>query len=333
MKIKDIIRIDPNKNSKPLFYLRHISSMLFRPCRYEQRVVTLWNMLKSEQKKAVLERVAYYNKLQTPFEVGEWGVSGDEFFKKERKRVYFFDLWSLMRCFERRLRFGYLFGDITTVPEHPSFLKSRPIQKENASSILLKLNSVRHFIFVEDEYRFEDKMDKLVWRGKAYVEHRQEFLKRHHANPLYDIGQTNTKGDLSVPWQKERLSLKEQLRYKFILAIEGNDVASNLKWALSSNSLVFMVRPKYETWFMEGTLKANYHYVELKEDYSDMEEKVRYYMQNPQEASTIIDNAHRFVDKFKNEKMEELIGLLVIEKYFLYSGQIKQSVIEKMEHS
>ena len=46
----------------------------------------------------------------------------------------------------------------------------------------------------------------------------------------------------------------DNLNYKFILAIEGYDVATNLKWIMSSNSLAVMPRPTYATWFMEGTL-------------------------------------------------------------------------------
>ena len=82
----------------------------------------------------------------------------------------------------------------------------------------------------------------------------------------------------------------EQLQNKFILCIEGNDVASNLKWAMSSNSLVFMTKkPKFETWFMEGTLIPGHHYVEIKDDYSDMIEKMDYYLSHrvkPRQSST-----------------------------------------------
>lgn len=59
-------------------------------------------------------------------------------------------------------------------------------------------------------------------------------------------------------------TIREHLDYKFIMAIEGNDVASNLKWVMSSNSLAVMPRPTCETWFMEGTLIPDYHYIEVR---------------------------------------------------------------------
>ena len=39
------------------------------------------------------------------------------------------------------------------------------------------------------------------------------------------------------------LTIREHLDYKFIMALEGNDVASNLKWVMSSNSIAVMTRP------------------------------------------------------------------------------------------
>ncbi len=118
------------------------------------------------------------------------------------------------------------------------------------------------------------------------------------------------------------MSIEEQLTYKFLLAIEGNDVATNLKWAMSSNSLVLMSKPTCETWFMEGRLEAGIHYVEVADDYSDLIEKMEYYIAYPEKAESIIKNAHAWVDQFRDQKRERLISLLVAKKYFEKSGQM-----------
>jgi hypothetical protein len=117
------------------------------------------------------------------------------------------------------------------------------------------------------------------------------------------------------------MTVDEHLDYKFILCLEGNDVASNLKWVMSSNSLSVMPKPKYETWFMEGTLIPNFHYVLIKDDYSDLEERLVYYSEHTDEALKIIENAHQYISQFKNKKQEDLISLLVIKKYFVNTGQ------------
>ena len=56
----------------------------------------------------------------------------------------------------------------------------------------------------------------------------------------------------------------------------------------------------YETWFMEGKLKGNYHYIEIKDDYSDLEEKLNYYSEHTKEALDIINNAHTFISEFRD---------------------------------
>jgi len=82
-----------------------------------------------------------------------------------------------------------------------------------------------------------------------------------------------------------------------------------------------MPKPKYETWFMEGTLIPNYHYVLINDDYSDLEERMNYYISHTDEALKIIKNAHEYIQQFKNKKQEDLISLLVIKKYFEKTGQ------------
>ena len=117
-------------------------------------------------------------------------------------------------------------------------------------------------------------------------------------------------------WQRGKLTIGEHLDFKFIMSLEGNDVASNLKWIMSSNSIAVTPRLTQETWFMEGTLIPNYHYVEVKEDFSDLEERLTYYIDHPDEAEAIICHAHEYVKQFFDTKREKLISLLVLKKYF-----------------
>ena len=67
---------------------------------------------------------------------------------------------------------------------------------------------------------------------------------------------------------------------------------------------------------MEGKLIPDYHYIEIKEDYSDLIEKVNYYIKHENEALEIIKHAHEYVAQFRNKKREKLISLFVMEKYF-----------------
>ena len=49
---------------------------------------------------------------------------------------------------------------------------------------------------------------------------------------------------------------------------------------MSSKSVAVMPKPKFESWFMEATLIPNFHYIEIKDDYSDLNDKLEYYIEN-----------------------------------------------------
>lgn len=310
------------KRNKTIYYLRNHLSYFFPDWFFKAKLKRgLLNFQNSKEKAYINDRLNYYNKINKNFNIDERFESINHFYKNHKKKTYFFDSISYLRAFNLKKRIKYAFGDITKIPDIPTFVKSRPIEGDNENSILLKLNKVRHYLFVNDKKKFEDKKDMLVWRGEARGKpHRIEFVKRLWNHPMCDIGQTQKPVE-DVPWQKPKISIIKQLDYKYIFCIEGNDVATNIKWAMSSNSLVFSFKMKYETWFMEGRLKPNYHFVLIKDDLSDLEERIDYYSKNTDKALAIINNANKWVEQFKNKKREDMISFLVIQKYFDHQNE------------
>ncbi|MCR9444792.1 glycosyl transferase family 90 [Vibrio alginolyticus] len=309
------------KDSKLPYYFSNALSILIPRFVYRAQAKRLLSNLTEAEQHRCLERVNYYNKCETPFSVDsrEQNYSTIDTFKKTKGWTYFFDLRQVVRYFPSSFAFNYINGDVTHIPNVPSFIKSRPIFGNNQNSVVLKLNQVRHFKFIDDPVRYQDKKDMVAWRGVGFQPHRKKVIHAFYNHPQCNIGQTRPVE--GKPWEKGFMSIEEQLQYKFLLCIEGNDVATNLKWAMSSNSLVIMSKPKYETWFMEGKLEAGVHYVEVKDDYSDLPEKMDYYLANEQEALAIIENAHQWVEQFKDKRKERLISLMVADKYFALSQQ------------
>lgn len=287
------------------------------------KLLAAFKQLPEMLRRDIEHRVNYYNRLQNSFQLCNECEPVGRFSGKGKSSAYANDFRSLIRYFPRHRRVGFLFGDVTHVPEQPRFVKSRPITRSpgNANSVLLKLNTVRHYRFYQDRTPFADKIPRAVWRGKSNREHRIEFARQFAAHPLCDIGCTLHKEPAAQPWHKSFLSVAEQLKYQFVVSVEGIDVATNLKWIMASNSLCMMRRPTFETWFMEGTLVPGVHYVELADDHSDLPDKILYYRQHPAEAEAIITNAQRHVAQFLNPDTENLVALLVMEKYFQLSGQ------------
>lgn len=316
-------RIDTrHKNNKFLYYIKVLSwqlipGFIFRSKR--TRRLALFNTFSIDKKAYIRYRVNYYNKLSGNTALSATAVTLNKFALPKRQKAYYFDTQEYTRYFDTTYRAHFLFGDVTKIPDEPSIVKSRPITSDNTNSVVLNLDKLRHFNFITDDQAFEDKKNILVGRGVVKREHRIRFYEMYFNHPMCNLGQINR--DKNQHWIKDFLTINEHLDYKFILCLEGNDVATNLKWVMSSNSLAVMPKPKFETWYMEGTLIGNKHYIEIKDDYSDLEERLNYYINNPPEALQIIRNANAYTEQFKNKKQEDLISLLVLEKYFYKTDQ------------
>lgn len=305
------------RNPKFPFYAKHALACVVPNALYRRRRDQLLSSLTHEEHEAAELRAGYYNKLEAPHSLSPEAITFSEL-RLRPNSAYYFDLRAVIKYFPPHLRFDYMFGDVTRVPTTPRLLKSRPILCDNANSVILKLNTVRHFNFVRDDLSLEQKLDRVVWRGRATRKHhRSRVLERYSEHPMCDFGQVNFGPDeAAAPWHKEYMSIPAQLNYKFILSLEGNDVASNLKWAMSSNSACMMRKPRFETWFMEGKLQPGVHYIELADDFSDLEEKLHYHLDNMEETRQIVRNANAHVARFTNRKMELVTSLMVLRKYF-----------------
>lgn len=306
---------------KILYYLKHAllamtPGFLFGP---RQRLL---EKSYANRSNWIQDRVDYYCKFDRDSALGDecTKVFG---YKRKGYTSYYFDLKEFLHYFPKSYRFNYYFGDETHIEPFPTLFKARPIDGNNANSVLFKLDKRRHFRFVEDKRSFSDKKDAAVFRGAVTQPHRIRFMHEMFEHPLVDAGQSNS-SDEHPEWQKPFMSVEEQLQYKFLICLEGNDVASNLKWAMSSNSVVVTPKMKFETWFMEGTLQAGVHYIEVKDDWSDFDEKIQYYINNPLEAEKIVKNAHDYVAPFKDEKLEQLVCIKTLERYFELSGQLEK---------
>ena len=272
------------------------------------------SMPTNKQAGETAEDVNYYCKINEPF-ILEGGSTLNEL-NLFKNSGYSYDLYRILYPFKNNLKFRHIFGDVTKVPRSPTFVKSRPICKDNQNAVLLPLDSNRHYKFVEDKKSFLSKKNKIVWRGAAYQKHRLEFLESCSRLPFLDAGNTSNSKEQKLKYVKKKMSIKEQLDSKFVISLEGNDVATSLKWIMSSNSVCIMPKPKFETWFMEGILQPNIHYVQIKDDYSNLEEQFLKYLNAPDECLKIISNANIHADKYRSKHTRLMLARMVCSKLF-----------------
>jgi hypothetical protein len=331
-----LYKLNSGKPNKFLNFVGNFAGLLVPDALYRSRLEA--KLAKAKQRPdydEICRRVDYYIRLTEPFTVPAEdythrerstfhyiGRIGD-YKRKMFHTAYYFDQHDVTRWFPKQLRWSFCPGDVYFTPTIPTVVKSRMLTEDNRNSVVLKLDKLRHFLFLNDTIPFEAKRDMAIFRGKIRQSRvRTGFLEKFFGNPLFDCGVVGRNEGCPDEWMSPKKTIREHLDYKFIMALEGNDVASNLKWVMSSNSIAVMTRPTCETWFMEGTLKADYHYIEVKEDFSDLQEKLEYYIAHTDEAKAIVAHAHEFVAQFKDGEREDIIQLMVMKRYFEASGQI-----------
>jgi len=240
-------------------------------------------------------------------------------------------------------KFALTWGDVITEVNIPSFCKNRFNNTKN--TILKCLNQGRHWGLYYDRPKdiiFENKMNKIIWRGATtgftsrpgnrfklveewfdknenidigfslIAQNKHEYVE--HMKKEYNIEIQDN--DQYKKYLKNELNPEEMLKYKYILSVEGNDKDSGLNWKLNSNSVILMAKPRFTSWLMETTLIPNYHYVLLKDDFSDLEEKYEWCEKNQDKCKEIVKNANKFMEQFKDYGKEIRIENEVIRRYF-----------------
>lgn len=319
-------KLHSGKNSKAAYYMQAALRDMLPDRLYAMRLNReLERCAAMYDRDYIADRVDYYCKLSRPVTLGSDSKPIGALQRKGNPSTYYYDSREALQWFNPELRWHYLFGDIRDIPAEPTVVKSRALDTDNSNSVLLKLDRCRHFVYINDHLQPEDKEDRAIFRGHIGTrENRALFCRMYADNPRVDAADTlpgATEGHKHTSQMKPMMSFYEHLRFRYIMALEGNDVASNLKWIMSSRSAAVMPKPTCETWFMEGRLVGGVHYVEIRPDFSDLEEKMDHYSNHLDELRTIVDNANQYVAQFRDTRRERYIALLVMQKYFKMTNQ------------
>lgn len=319
-------KLHSGKNSKAAYYMQAALRDMLPDRLYAMRLNReLERCAAMYDRDYIADRVDYYCKLSRPVTLGSDSEPIGALQRKGNPSTYYYDSREALQWFNPELRWHYLFGDIRDIPAEPTVVKSRALGTDNSNSVLLKLDRCRHFVYINDHLQPEEKEDRAIFRGHIGTrENRALFCRMYADNPRVDAADTlpgATEGHKHTSQMKPMMSFYEHLRFRYIMALEGNDVASNLKWIMSSRSAAVMPKPTCETWFMEGRLVGGMHYVEIRPDFSDLEEKMDHYSNHLDELRTIVDNANRYVAQFRDPRRERYIALLVMQKYFKMTNQ------------
>jgi hypothetical protein len=226
--------------------------------------------------------------------------------KFNEKTTYVKDLQTYMSTLFPNIDYSLIcmLGDSMKGNIYPCLAKSR-WKDDKGKRVLLRLNTQRHFFSIREvvDIPFREKNDKLIWRGDLRTGRRREIFS------LLNISTEN------IDIKGEFLTVRDMVKSKFLLSIEGNDVATNLKWALYSASCVLMPTPRATSWIMEDQLVPYIHYIPLKDDLQDLEEKYHWCLKNLDICEKIGINGKKYIQQFLTEEREKRIILRVLTSF------------------
>jgi len=250
--------------------------------------------------------------------------------KNINKNEWKFQHYHNLHNFIGNLNFNFLLNhkDLSHSVNIPTFVKSRNL-KLPKKSVILPLEDLYIPSFYEnillDDIPFYNKLDNCVWRGansgnfncnNREKASRYDLVYKYSNHKLFNIGLSyaNYKTKNEYP-AKNKLSLKEQLKYKFIISVEGNDFATNLAWIMLSNSVVIMPKCTVETWKLESYLIEYEHYIPVENDFNNLETQMNWCINNLDKCEQIAFNSRLYILQFFDKERELYIINEIIKKY------------------
>jgi hypothetical protein len=253
----------------------------------------------------------------------------------EGLKNYFVEMQNFYRLYKQKAKgnpdpkFLFYPGDVNHTATLPILTKTRP-SNNPGFGVLLPLNIPRHWAPISDVERFDIpfnmKKNTAVWRGvgtgmykrtplvEQYYRYDLEDFGGNSNKTMIDVGftgfQDNYPGRKSEELVKERITIPDMLKNKYLISVEGNDVASNLKWVLSSQSVCIKPPARTVSWLMEDRLVPWVHYVPVRQDFMDLREKLEWCRTHPRKCREIIKAANDYMNRFKLDGDEIILKVL-----------------------
>jgi len=115
---------------------------------------------------------------------------------------------------------------------------------------------------------------------------------------------------------KKGVDKLEQLGYKFILNMEGNDISTSFIWSLASNCCPLHNYPfSWESWFFGQGLEPYVHFVPIKNDGSDLLSQYEWCMNNIDKCEEIGLAGKRYMEPYLDEDVFDKTLQRFVELY------------------
>jgi hypothetical protein len=207
---------------------------------------------------------------------------------------------------------------------------NRPYKSTN--QVLFPLFAYQHpsVIRIHDSIPFCDKRPIVFWRGITTGRHLldinircQIVMHNFSIHPNIDIGFSGfalqvykDNNTLLDTYFKKGVDRMEQLKYKFILNLEGNDLSTSFPWALASNCCPLHNYPfSWESWFFGQGLEPYVHFIPIKIDGSDLLSQYEWCMNNLDKCEEIALAGKKYMEPYLYEDIFDKTLQRFVELY------------------
>lgn len=247
---------------------------------------------------------------------GEAGFRYPVYSKSRQHIISSVNEWNQLHVRDLNLEPGSIFPHQATLLKCFNDVRHWKENGDTQSQVVKLSVDYQRTLYKLNQIKFKNKIDKAVWRGCttcAWVPVRssQRFLL---VNKYYNDNNVDVAYSKVLPTHAQQAPeirkltrhpiTTEYIRYKYLISIHGNDKDSGLNWKLQTDSVVLMPKPYIESWLMEGLLQPNVHYVQLKDDLSDLNEKIQWCRDNQSACEEISHNSTEFMKQFFDHKQE-----------------------------
>jgi len=171
-----------------------------------------------------------------------------------------------------------------------------------------------------EQYKWEDKISKAVFRGSAtgcemgeknprikatmlskeYPEYLDAGIVSFNRKLKKNLGEPLKIIEVAGLQKANFMTLNEKAKHKYILNLDGHVAAFRLGHEFSLGSVILIPKSKYCLWF-SYLLKPFEHYVPVKEDLSDLIEQIKWCKNNDSECKKIAKNGLEFYNTYLNK--------------------------------
>ena len=151
-----------------------------------------------------------------------------------------------------------------------------------------------------DVYKSDSRSEYLVDTSKTYYSFDRKtknYVKDSRGWFVRDEKGNYTNVGTGGKYISYKLSPKKQSEYKYIVHVDGHVSAFRLSLELSMGSVILLVKSPWKIWYRD-LLIDGVHYVSVKEDLSDLIQKIKWCRDNDAECETIANNARIFFNTY-----------------------------------